>query len=137
MALVELGDDNSEEDGNGKSQQYGKDEESEECIDKTPSQPSPGTGSWTSGKKLAVKTLLAFFIPWMLHLIFAVIIYHIEEPHEQKLALEYEKKKADLMILFDKCTNKNASEESECVMFRESWFNMTLNLAQEDPGVIY
>ena len=73
----------------------------------------------------------------MMHLIFAVIIYHIEEPHEQKLALEYEKKKADLMILFDKCTNKNASEESECVMFMESWFNMTLQLAQEDPGVKY
>ena len=135
MALVEL--DNLEEDGNGKSQQYGKDKEREEHIYETPTQPSPETGSWTSGKKLAVKTLFAFVIPWALHLIFAVIIYHIEEPHEQKLASEYEKKKADLMILFDKCTNKNASEESECVMFRESWFNMTLNLAQEDPGVKY
>ena len=42
---MELGDNNSEEDGNGKSQQNGKDEEREECIDKTPSQPSPGTES--------------------------------------------------------------------------------------------
>ena len=137
MALVELGDGNSEEDGNGKSQQNGKDEEREECIDKTPSQPSPGSGSWSSGKKLAVKTSLGWIIPWMLHLIFAVIIYHIEEPHEQKLILEYEKKKADLMILFNKCINKNTSEESECGMFREKWFNMILNLAQEDPGVKY
>ena len=99
-----------------------------------PPSPPSATGSQTSRKKLAVKALLASNIPWTLHLVFAAILYHIEEPHEEKLLIEYEKKKANLMMLFDKCIDGNTSEESKCVLFKEKWFNMTLELAQQDPG---
>ena len=107
--------------------------ESQQNEQDPPSQPS-ATGSQTSRKKLAVKAFLASIIPWTLHLIFAAILYHIEEPHEEKLLMEYEKKKADLMTLFHKCAQRNTSEEPECMTFRQIWFNMTLQLAQEDPG---
>ena len=99
-------------------------------LNDPPPQP-PGTGSQ---KKLAVKVFFASIIPWTLHLVFAALLYYIEEPHEQNLLNEYEKKKADLMTLFDKCAQRNTSEEQECMTFRQIWFNMTLQLAQEDPG---
>ena len=126
MVEAELGDDELEENGKVNCK-------SEECKQDPLSQPYP-SGRKTSKKKLALKASLASIIPWTLHLVFAAILYHIEEPHEQKLLIEYEKKKTGLMILFDKCVNKNTSEESECVMFKEKWFNMTLQLAQQDPG---
>ena len=113
--MSELEDDNLE--GNCESQH----------LNDRPSQP----------QKHAVKALLASIIPWALHLVFAAILYHIEEPHEQRLLNEYKKKKAHLMTLFDKCADQNTSEEAECMTFRQIWFNMTLQLAQEDPGKKY
>lgn len=88
-----------------------------------------------NGKKLALKVSFAWIIPWALHLVFAAIIYHIEEPHEQEILMEYQKKKNDLMTLFEKCNGAKASELSECVTFKENWFNLTFQLAQEDPGI--
>ena len=126
MTVPELEDDDLEED---EKVNY----ESEQCKQDPASHPS-APGSQTNRKKLAVKASLASIIPWTLHLIFAAILYHIEEPHEEKLLMEYEKKKTGLMILFDRCVDGNTSEESECVMFKERWFDMTLQLAQEDPG---
>ena len=135
MTLVELG--NLEDDANeqSKRQQSQNDEEKEEEHLEDPPPASPGTGSWTSGRRFALKAFLATIIPWLLHLIFAAVMYHIEEPHEQELLMEYAKKKTDLMILFDKCTVGNTIEEEECEMFKEKWFDLTLQLAQEDPGV--
>ena len=88
-----------------------------------------------NGKKLAFKVSFAWIIPWTLHLVFAAIIYHIEEPHEQELLMEYQKKKNDLVDLFEKCKDEKLSEFSECVAFKENWFNLTFQLAQEDPGI--
>ena len=89
-----------------------------------------------NGKKLALKVSFALMIPWALHLVFAAIIYHIEEPHEQELLMKYQKKKNDLMALFEKCKDVKTSDSElpECVAFKENWFNLTLQLAQEDPG---
>ena len=126
MVETELEDDELEENEKANC-------DSEQRTQGATSQPS-ATGSQTSRKKLAVKASLASIIPWTLHLVFAAIMYHIEEPYEQKLLIEYERKKTDLMISFEKCVDGNTSEESECVMFKEKWFNMTLQLAQEDPG---
>ena len=88
-----------------------------------------------NGKILALKVCFAWIIPWTLHLVFAAIIYHIEEPHEQELLMEYQKKKNDLMALFEKCKDEKSSELTECVTFKENWFNLTFQLAQEDPGI--
>ena len=122
MEVSELGDDNLDETGKGICEN--------QHLNDPPPQP-PGTGSQ---KKFAVKAFFASIIPWTFHLVFAALLYHIEEPHEQNLLNEYEKKKADLMTLFDKCAQRNTSEEQECMTFRQIWFNMTLQLAQEDPG---
>ena len=88
-----------------------------------------------NGKKLALKVSFAWIIPWTLHLVFAAIIYHIEEPHEQELLMEYQKKKSDLMLLYEKCNDTKSSEFSECVTFKQNWFNLTFQLAQEYPGI--
>ena len=88
-----------------------------------------------NGKKLAFKVSFAWIIPWTLHLVFAAIIYHIEEPHEQELLMEYQKKKNDLMLLYEKCRDTKSSELSDCVAFKENWFNLTFQVAQEDPGM--
>ena len=88
-----------------------------------------------NGKKLALKVSFAWIIPWTLHLVFAAIMYHIEEPHEQELLMEYQKKKNDLMLLYEKCRDTKSSELSDCVAFKENWFNLTFQVAQEDPGM--
>ena len=122
MEVSELEDNNLDETGKGICES--------QHLNDPPPQP-PGTGSQ---KKFAVKALFGTIILWTLHLVFAALLYHIEEPHEQRLLNEYEKKKTDLMTLFDKCAQRNTSEEPECMLFSQIWFNMTLQLAQEDPG---
>ena len=124
MEVSELEDNNLDETGKGICES--------QHLNDPPPQP-PGTGSQ---KKFAVKALFGTIILWTLHLVFAALLYHIEEPHEQRLLNEYEKKKTDLMTLFDKCAQRNTSEEPECMLFSQIWFNMTLQLAQEDPGKI-
>ena len=34
-----------------------------------------------------------------------------------------------------KCKYEKSSELPECVTFKENWFNLTFQLAQEDPGI--